>query len=243
MEYNRKLILEDRQEYYGYAFGDVSNRVCEIVFNTSMVWYQEILSDPSYTDQAVVMTYPLIGNYGMTAEDYETAVPTIGALIVREYNDFPSNFRSASTLGDIMVKYNISGVCGIDTRKLTRSIRNFGNRKVLITDPSVSLEKGMKILAEQSLPNDAVSRVSCKNIWYSPTPNAKYQVVAIDCGMKMNIIRALEIEGGCNVQFALDPHSFQYYLIEVNPRVSRSSALASKGSGYPIARVSAESDR
>lgn len=198
MEYNRKIILEDGQEYYGYAFGDTSNRVCEIVFNTSMVGYQEILSDPSYTDQAVVMTYPLIGNYGMAAEDYETSVPTIGAFIVREYNNFPSNFRSASTLGDIMVKYGIPGVYGIDTRKLTRSIRNFGSRKVLITDPSVSLEEGRKILAEQTLPNDAVSRVSCKNIWYSPTPHAKYQVVAVDCGMKMNIVRSLN-HRGCKV--------------------------------------------
>ena len=97
MEYNRKLILENGEEYYGYAFGEVVDRVCEIVFNTSMVGYQEILSDPSYTYQAVVMTYPLIGNYGMADDDYETLIPTIGGLIVREYNDLPSNFRSAAT--------------------------------------------------------------------------------------------------------------------------------------------------
>ncbi len=92
--YNRKLILEDGEEYLGSAFGYIGEKVLELVFNTSMVGHQEILSDPSYTDQAVVMTYPFIENYGMAADDYETKVPTIGAVIVREYNDLPSNFRS-----------------------------------------------------------------------------------------------------------------------------------------------------
>jgi carbamoyl-phosphate synthase small subunit len=88
-DFDRKLILEDGQEYYGYGFGADRESVLEIVFNTSMVGYQEILSDPSYTCLAVVMTYPLIGNYGMAEDDYETKTPTIGALIVREYNDLP----------------------------------------------------------------------------------------------------------------------------------------------------------
>ena len=91
----RKIILEDGREFYGYAFGSLQDRVCEIVFNTSMAGYQEILSDLSYTDQAVVMTYPLIGNYGMAAEDYESEIPSIGAMIVREYNDEPSNLTTA----------------------------------------------------------------------------------------------------------------------------------------------------
>ena len=83
---DKKIILEDGQEYCGFGFGANADRVLEIVFNTSPVGYQEILSDPSYTDQAVVMTYPLIGNYGMAADDYETETPTIGALVVREYS-------------------------------------------------------------------------------------------------------------------------------------------------------------
>lgn len=111
-EFDRKIILEDGQEYYGYGFGESGERICEIVFNTSMVGYQEILSDPSYTDQAVVMTYPLIGNYGMADEDYETKTPSMGALIVREYNDRPSNFRSKDTLAQVMEKYGIAGVWG-----------------------------------------------------------------------------------------------------------------------------------
>ena len=115
--YNRKIILEDGSEYYGYAFGAVCDRVCEIVFNTSMVGYQEIISDPSYTYQAVVMTYPLIGNYGMAADDYETEIPTIGGLIVHEYNDDPSNFRSAATLSEVMKTYDIPGIYGVDIRR------------------------------------------------------------------------------------------------------------------------------
>ena len=90
--FTKKIVLENGREFYGYGFGADREAINEIVFNTSMVGYQEIMSDPSYTDQMVVMTYPLIGNYGMTDEDYETKNPTIGGMIVREYNDLPSNF-------------------------------------------------------------------------------------------------------------------------------------------------------
>ena len=107
-EFDRKIVLEDGEEYFGYAFGAVEEKVSEIVFNTSMVGYQEIISDPSYTEQTVVMTYPLIGNYGLTDEDYETKKPTISGLIVREYNDFPSNFRYTKTLGELMEENHIS---------------------------------------------------------------------------------------------------------------------------------------
>ena len=197
-EYNKKIILEDGQEYHGYGFGASEERVCEIVFNTSMVGYQEILSDPSYTYQAVVMTYPLIGNYGMADDDYERDTPTLGALIVREYNDEPSNFRSAATLSEVMEKFGIPGIYGIDTRKLNRSIRDFGSRKVLITDISTNLEDGLEILKSTKVPTDAVSRVSCDKIMISHAENPKYHVVAIDCGMKMNIVRSLN-KRGCKV--------------------------------------------
>ena len=197
----RKLILEDGREYTGTGFGAENSRVCEIVFNTSMVGYQEILSDPSYTDQAVVMTYPLIGNYGMAAEDYETACPTMGALIVREYNDVPSNFRSVETLDSVMKNYGIPGIQGIDTRMLTRSIRDLGSRKALITDASVSLEEGLRILERTELPHDAVSRVSCRGIQICtgddavPAGKTQKTVAAVDCGMKENIVRSFHRRG------------------------------------------------
>lgn len=197
-EFNRKLILEDGSEYYGYSFGSEKDAVCEIVFNTSMVGYQEIVSDPSYTYQAVVMSYPLIGNYGITDEDYESKVPTIGALIVRDYNDEPSNFRFTETLSELLSDNEIPGIYGVDTRKLVRSIRDLGSRRVLITNANVSIEEGLKIIEETPVKRDAVSLVSSRKKWYARTANPRYSVVAIDCGMKLNIVRMLN-KYGCNV--------------------------------------------
>lgn len=197
-EFDRKLILEDGSEIMGYSFGDRCEKVCELVFNTSMVGYQEILSDPSYTYQAVVMTYPLIGNYGMADDDYETDAPTIGAFIVGENNDAPSNFRSASTLSDVMKKYKIPGIWGVDTRKLTRHIRNNGMCKVLICDADITLEEGITKLNKTEIPKDAVSKVTSKEVFKKEVSNPLYHVVAIDCGMKENIVRSLN-KRGCSV--------------------------------------------
>ena len=213
----RKIILEDGTEYTGYGFGSLSDKKLELVFNTSMVGYQEILSDPSYTDQAVVMTYPIIGNYGINEEDFETRRPSIGALIVREYAPEPSNFRCSSTLGDFMKTWDIAGIQGIDTRELTRKIRNYGSCKVLLTSAETTKEEGLAILADWDFAHDQVSRVSTKEAWVSEpgtncgqeiTPNdrmkpveegaAPLHVAAIDCGMKLNIIRSLN-ELGCKV--------------------------------------------
>ena len=195
---DKKIVLEDGTEYLGYSFGSTREKILEIVFNTSMVGYQEILSDPSYTDQAVVMTYPLIGNYGMNADDYETQTPTIGALIVHDYNDEPSNFRSEETLGSVMERYDITGIYGMDTRKLNRSIRDYGSRKALLTDAEVPLEKCLEKLQEAKLPHDQVARVSCKEIKKYPAEKEEFHVVAIDCGMKQNIVRSL-VKRGCSV--------------------------------------------
>ena len=197
-DFSKKLILEDGSEYYGYGFGADKEAVCEIVFNTSMAGYQEIVSDPSYTDQAIVMSYPLIGNYGITDEDFESKLLNLGGLIVREINDFPSNFRFTRTLSELLEDADVPGVYGVDTRKLVRSIRDFGSRKVLITDAATSLEVGLKKLKETELKRDQVARCSCRKRWYSRTSNPKYSVVAIDCGMKMNIVRELNAHG-CNV--------------------------------------------
>ena len=197
-EFNRKIILEDGTEYYGYGFGANTEAICELVFNTSMVGYQEIISDPSYTYQMVVMTYPLIGNYGIADEDYETKQPTIGGMVVREYNGQPSNFRYTKTLSEILEENNIPGIEGIDTRKLTRSIRDLGSRKALITDIETTLEEGLKKIKGYEIPKDAVAKVSSKKKWYSRTSNPKYNVVAINCGIKLNIVRSLN-KRGCNV--------------------------------------------
>lgn len=196
--FDKKIVLENGQEFYGYGFGSCKTAINEIVFNTSMVGYQEIISDPSYTDQMVCMTYPLIGNYGVTDEDYETRVPTMGGLIVREYNDLPSNFRYTKTLSEVLDEYDIPGISGVDTRMITRIIRDEGSQKVMICDADVPYDEAVKMVREYVIPTDMVSRVSCKKRWYSRTPNHKYDVVAIDCGIKHNIIRKLN-EKGCNV--------------------------------------------
>ena len=196
--FNKKIVLEDGGGGGGYGFGADKEAICEIVFNTSMVGYQEIVSDPSYTYQMVVMTYPLIGNYGITDEDYESKQPTMGGMVVREYNDLPSNFRYTKTLSEYLEENDIPGISGVDTRKLTRSIRDKGSRKVIITDITTSKEDALKKLKEYDIPKDAVSKVSCKKKWYSRTANYKYNVVAVDCGIKLNIVRSLN-KRGCNV--------------------------------------------
>lgn len=196
----RKLILSDGTEFTGIGFGSGNDAVCEVIFNTCMAGYQEILSDPSYTYQAVVMTYPLIGNYGMASDDYETFTPTIGALICREYNDEPSNFRSEETLSSVMKKYGIPGICEIDTRRLTRIIRDKGSQKVIICSETTSREEAVEILRKTDIPHDGVGKVSSKKIWTSNTAvkEKRGNIVLIDCGVKHNIIRSLN-RRGCDV--------------------------------------------
>lgn len=197
-EYDKKIILEDGTEFYGFGFGADSEKIVEVVFNTSMVGYQEILSDPSYTGQAVVMTYPLIGNYGMCADDYETNVPTISALIVREYNEQPSNFRAEESLEQVMQRYGITGIAGVDTRRLARHIRSKGTCKGLITQGTTPNLAGFARLRSTPLPTNQVAQVSTKGNWLSPAEHPKFHVVAVDCGIKHNIICSLN-QRNCDV--------------------------------------------
>ncbi|MCR5094282.1 MAG: glutamine-hydrolyzing carbamoyl-phosphate synthase small subunit [Lachnospiraceae bacterium] len=198
MTASRKLILEDGTEYTGAGFGAERSVVCEIVFNTSMAGYQEIASDPSYTDQAVVFSYPLIGNYGIADEDYESRIISPSAVIVRDINDEPSNFRSTKSLPELLEENGVPGIAGVDTRKLVRSIRDLGSRRCLITDADTPAEEGMRIIRETPVPHDAVRRCSCTKKWYSRTSNPLFSVVVIDCGLKMNIVRMLN-RHRCNV--------------------------------------------
>ena len=200
----RKLILEDGSEYVGYAFGSKEEKMFEIVFNTSMVGYQEIISDPSYTYQGVVMTYPLIGNYGMCDEDYETLVPTISGLIVREYCDEPSNFRCKNTLGEIMEKYNIVGISGLDTRKLARHIRDYGCCRASIVPFEKDSHEALMELRKWKPRTDAVSAVSTDKVYSlgmvadKGKEDTVTHIVAIDCGMKKNILREMA-KRGCKI--------------------------------------------
>ena len=195
---NKKLVLENGTVFEGYGFGANRDVVAELTFNTSMVGYQEIVSENSYFEQLVVMTYPIIGTYGVNDEDDECKNPSIGGLIVRDYNDVPSNFRYTKTLSEAMEEDNIPGIYGLDTRALTRMIRANGTMKAMITSIDTPVEGALNAIAAWEPSRDAVAKVSCKKRWYSRTPNHKYSVVAVDCGIKLSSVKNLN-KLGCNV--------------------------------------------
>ncbi len=196
--FTKKLVLENGKEFPGYGFGSQRTAVCELVFNTSMVGYQEIVSDPTYTDQIVVMTYPLMGNYGFMDEDYESKFPTMGGMVVRECCDAPSNFRYTKTMNETFEELDIPAISGVDTRMITRIIRNEGTQRAAIVDIDMPHDEVMALIRNTEPCRNQVERISCKKRWFSRTPNHKWDVVAIDCGIKYSFIRQLNMKG-CNV--------------------------------------------
>ncbi len=200
MEKNKtgKLVLETGREFKGIRYGSGGNHVGEIIFNTTMVGYQEIISDPAYAGQIVVMTYPLMGQYGITDEDFEARSSYLEGLIVRECCEAPSNFRYTKTLSEELEEHNVPCLAGLDTRMLTRIIREKGSMKAAIVDEEMSLEEALKLIRDTQIPTDYVSRVSCKKRWFSRTACHKYDVVAIDCGLKASQLKELN-KRDCNV--------------------------------------------
>ena len=197
-DHDRMIVLEDGTIYSGTGFGCMEDRFVELVFNTSMAGYQEIISDPSYTDQAVVMTYPLIGNYGICTDDFESDVFGISGLIVRQYCNTPSNFRCVDTLENSMRSCGIAGVAGVDTRTVTRHIRDVGSIKALITSGDRNREEAVDAVQKWNPPTDQVKRASTKHIYTidNATGNKdRKPVVVIDCGIKKNILKMLEERG------------------------------------------------
>ena len=224
---NRKLVLENGMVFEGIGFGSKKDVIAEIVFNTSMVGYQEILSDSSYCGQMVCMTYPLIGNYGINDEDYESKAIKMSGMIVREYNDIPSNFRATKTLSDVMEEGNAAGISDIDTRKLTRIIRDHGSQLAMICDLSKPTDEAVKEIKAHGFIHNQVDLVSTKKIWYSRTPYPRYTVVAVDCGIKLNIVRKLN-EFGCDV--IVVPYDYSYEdIMDLKPN----GLFISNGPGDP----------
>jgi carbamoyl-phosphate synthase small subunit len=185
----RQLILEDGTIFIGQAFGSDANTMGEVVFNTGMTGYQEILSDPSYCGQIVTLTYPLIGNYGINRDDFESITPAVKGFIVKETAEFPSNWRSELSLDKYFKIKKIPGISGIDTRKLTRIIRQYGTLKGSICSMEEDVEEVLKLLRTTELPNNQVSQVSTKNSY--PSPGRGKRVVLVDFGMKHGILREL----------------------------------------------------
>ncbi|MFD2044033.1 carbamoyl phosphate synthase small subunit [Ornithinibacillus salinisoli] len=185
----RQLVLEDGTVFSGYGFGSDQDISGEVVFNTSMTGYQEIISDPSYCGQIVTLTYPLIGNYGINRDDFETVAPFINGLIVREVSDHPSNFRSDENLDTFLKAHNIPGLAGIDTRKLTRIIRSYGTMKGYITNTEVSVDGIVESLKSIPLRNDQVQQTSTLKPYI--VPGRGIRIVLVDFGMKHGILREL----------------------------------------------------
>jgi carbamoyl-phosphate synthase small subunit len=204
------IALEDGTVLTGRSFTGAGEAVGEIVFNTSMSGYQEILTDPSYTGQMVTMTYPLIGNYGINSEDMESAAVHPRAFLMREYQAIPSNFRASRTLLDFLQHFGVLGVEGLDTRMLTRIIRTSGAMKAVIStqdvDPAALVEKARQWPG--LVGRNMVARVSTSAPYgWGPLgmlpgstfpPGGKFQVVAYDFGIKFNQLRILA-EKGCSV--------------------------------------------
>ncbi len=189
------LILADGTVYEGKSIGAERETISEIVFNTSMTGYLEVLTDPSYSGQAVVMTYPLIGNYGITP-DMESKRPWVGGYIVRELSRIPSNFRCEGTIQDFLEKNDIPGICGIDTRALTIRLRESGTMNGMITtDENFKLDEVLERIKAYST-GDEVSRTTCSE--KEVLPGGKYKVALLDLGAKANIAKSLH-ECDCEV--------------------------------------------
>jgi len=193
------IALEDGTIFEGWAFGARGERVGELVFNTSMTGYQEILTDPSYCGQIVTMTYPLIGNYGVNPDDMESARPQVEGFVVREYVRNWSNWRGEESLKEFLRRHGIIGVEGVDTRAITRHIRLEGAMKAVIStedlDPESLVEKarGWPGLVGR----DMVQYVTCPEP-YEWSTEGEFRVVAYDFGVKHNILRIME-KLGCAI--------------------------------------------
>ncbi|MFH1846649.1 MAG: glutamine-hydrolyzing carbamoyl-phosphate synthase small subunit [Candidatus Omnitrophota bacterium] len=194
-----KIAFEDGRIFNGFSFGATGESQGEVVFNTSMTGYQEILTDPSYKGQIVTMTYPLIGNYGVNKEDVESKKIFAQGLIVREYSQISSNWRSTQDLAEYLKDNNVIGIQGVDTRAITRHIRKAGAMRAVIStidmDDQNLINKAKKI--PSLLGQDLVREVTDKN-GFEWNKSGEYKVVVIDCGVKFSILRALS-ERGCHV--------------------------------------------
>ena len=206
------LLLEDGTVFEGNSFGAKATRCGEVVFNTAMTGYQEILTDPSYHEQIVTMTYPLIGNYGTNSKDVESRKIFASGFVVKENCDYPSNWRSKKSLGDYLKASNVVGLEGIDTRALVKHIRTEGAMRGIISSEEFSVSKLKKKLSQYPglIDRDIVKDVTVKKAYrwdkavadvltsQEEKPPIRYKVVAFDYGIKLNILRLLRSHG-CDV--------------------------------------------
>jgi len=195
------LALEDGKVFEGESFGATGEAAGEVVFNTGMSGYQEVLTDPSYSGQMVAMTYPLIGNYGVNREDVESDRVQVEAFIVKEVCRHPSNHRSTGSLDAYLAENNVMGVEGIDTRALTRHIRLAGAMKGVLSTEDPDRESLVRKAGDFPglVGRDLVKGVTCQEAYTWAENGDGFRVVVIDCGVKFNILRILERKG-CSVR-------------------------------------------
>ncbi len=229
------LVLADGTSFPGYSLGSEGEAIGEVVFNTSMMGYQEILTDPSYKGQMVAMTYPLIGNYGINEKDSESHNPFLEGFIVKEYSPIPSNWRSQISLDEFLKNRGIVGIHGIDTRELTRKLRDCGAQQGIISTVDFDLSSLIKKI--KSAPGldgiDLVKTVTCDGLyeWKEPAPSGcipkRYKVVVYDCGVKHNILRKLN-SAGCSVT-VVPAHTRSQTVLSMEP----DGVVLSNGPGDP----------
>ena len=223
------LVLEDGSSFQGTSFGANGEGHGEVVFNTSMTGYQEILTDPSYAGQIVMLTYPLIGNYGINPETVESKKIQVRGLVVREDCDIPSHWNSQSTVAQFLASQGISGISGIDTRAVTRRLRSSGVMMGIITrdDPQSALKKLASLPSYGSV--NYVSEVSTPvpYTWDPTETPTSYNIVALDYGLKYNILRILN-KLGCRVNVVPAATSAED-ILQIDP----DGLLLSPGPGDP----------
>ena len=225
-----KIALEDGKIFSGFSFGAEGTSFGEVVFNTSLTGYQEILTDPSYKGQIVTMTYPLIGNYGVNTEDVESRKPFVEGFIVKECSRITSNWRAQKDLSQYLKENNIVGIEGIDTRALTRHIRLQGAMRAVISTQDLD-DKSLieKVKASPTLVGRELVKDVTLNSLQEWSTQGKYSVVVLDCGVKYNILRNLE-KSNCKVT-VVPAHVTAKDILAMKP----DGILLSNGPGDPAA--------
>ncbi len=222
---NGILYLEDGTVLNGKGFGKKGTFVGELVFNTSMTGYGEILTDPSYAGQIINMTYPLIGNYGVSEEHWESKQIHAKGFVVKSICEVPSNYTSDETINNMIERMNVVGVSGVDTRSITKKIRNNGTMKCVITNENLTIKELEEKLKESEIQTNFVENVSTKEI-YNISGKGR-RVVLMDFGAKTNIIENLK-ERDCDITVVPFDTSFEK-IMELNP----DGVMLSNGPGDP----------
>ncbi|WP_018664051.1 glutamine-hydrolyzing carbamoyl-phosphate synthase small subunit [Heyndrickxia acidiproducens] len=221
----RQFILEDGTVFKGKGFGSVKASFGEVVFTTGMTGYQETLTDPSFYGQIVTFTYPLIGNYGINWNDYESSLPFVRGVVVKEAAEFPSNWRSTLSLDEFLKEKGIPGIAGIDTRKLTRKIRAYGTLRGAICAEDVDTESVVARLKGLPALSDAVAQVSTKTRYEMKGPGK--HIVLIDFGAKKSILTELT-KRNCRVT-VMPYHATAADILSLQP----DGVMLSNGPGNP----------